>query len=135
MQWIENTSFRNIQIGYHFDPGPNSMLIQITDPAGYVPIPKYKFKIVRHFEFCDADERNTEVPHEALCTAEQGREIYELLRHAIDNRMNVIVHCHAGLCRSGAVAEVGIIMGLQDTEVERIPNVLVKKQILQWHHG
>lgn len=133
MAWIENTSLANIALGYHFDAGPNSMLIRITDPCGHLPTPKYKFKHTHHFEFLDADDRTPDIPPEALCSSEQGLEIYNLLQLAIHNKTNVVVHCHAGLCRSGAVAEAGIIMGLQDTEIFRCPNVLVKKQILQWY--
>ena len=44
--------------------------------------------------------------------------------------MNVVVHCHAGVCRSGAVAEVGIAMGFQDTGVFRAPNLMVKHKLL-----
>jgi protein tyrosine phosphatase len=47
----------------------------------------------------------------------------------------VIVHCVAGVCRSGAVCEVGVIMGFDDTEVFRSPNMLVKHKmmsVLRW---
>lgn len=38
---------------------------------------------------------------------------------------------NAGLCRSGAVAEVGIIMGFQDTHKFRLPNRLVKYKMMK----
>jgi len=53
-----------------------------------------------------------------------------LLQHALANHMNVIVHCHAGVCRSGAVAEVGIMLGFRDTEAFRAPNLLVKHRMM-----
>ena len=45
--------------------------------------------------------------------------------------MNVVVHCHAGVCRSGAVAEVGITMGFEDTGVFRAPNLMVKHKLMK----
>jgi hypothetical protein len=54
-----------------------------------------------------------------------------LLQHALKKRMNVVVHCMAGLCRSGAVAEVGVMMGFNDTERTRIPNIRVKHRLMK----
>jgi predicted protein tyrosine phosphatase len=45
--------------------------------------------------------------------------------------MNVVVHCMAGLCRSGAVAEVGVMMGFDDTERFRSPNLMVKHSLMR----
>ena len=62
---------------------------------------------------------------------EQAAEIVQLLKHALDNRMNVVVHCYAGLCRSGAVAEVGVMMGFRDCGRTRIPNLRVKHKLMK----
>jgi len=53
------------------------------------------------------------------------------LQHAKDNRMNVVVHCFAGICRSGAVCEVGVMMGFEDTGRFRSPNLLVKHRMMR----
>jgi protein tyrosine phosphatase len=53
----------------------------------------------------------------------------KILLEAKRDRSNVIVHCHAGVCRSGAVAQAGIDIGFQDTEVFRSPNLRVKKMV------
>jgi hypothetical protein len=45
--------------------------------------------------------------------------------------MNVIVHCVAGVCRSGAVCEIGVMMGFDDTEAFRSPNLLVKHRMMK----
>ena len=45
--------------------------------------------------------------------------------------MNVLVHCHAGICRSGAVVEVGEIMGFTPTDRFRAPNLLVKHRMMK----
>jgi predicted protein tyrosine phosphatase len=128
--WIENTSAIDVKNGHHFDPGPNSMLIQIADPAGWFPEPKTFFKETHRFEFLDADDEDG-FPEEAKISDTQAAEIATLLRHALDNRMNVVVHCTAGLCRSGAVTEVGVILGLDDTEKFRLPNIRVKQKLMR----
>jgi hypothetical protein len=45
--------------------------------------------------------------------------------------MNVVVHCFAGICRSGAVCEGGVMMGFNDTERYRSPNLLVKHRMMK----
>ena len=65
------------------------------------------------------------------CSQEQANELVRLLQRALANRMNVVVHCHAGVCRSGAVCEVGVMLGFRDTEVFRSPNLLVKHRMMK----
>ena len=128
--WIQNVSLADIKKGHHIDAGPNSMLIQIVDPAMEFPVPQHQFKSVHQFEFLDA-EKNDPFPDEAKITDRQAEQLVVLLQQALANRMNVIVHCHAGVCRSGAVAEVGIMMGFQDAEAFRSPNLLVKHKMMR----
>ena len=63
-------------------------------------------------------------------TDEQAKSLVLILKQALLNRSNVIVHCIAGVCRSGAVTEVGIMMGFDDTEDYRSPNLLVKHKMM-----
>jgi len=107
------------------------MLIQIADPASWFPTPKHKFKEVHRFEFLDVEEKDKVLEEEMKCSHEQAAELVRLLQHALDNRMDVIVHCFAGICRSGAVCEVGVMMGFQDTERFRSPNLLVKHRMMK----
>jgi predicted protein tyrosine phosphatase len=130
MPWIENVAASNIPIGFHHDCGPNAMLISITDPASSRPKAKHEFKERHDFEFLDA-EVNDDFPDECKITEEQAIELIKLLQHALENRMNVVVHCHAGICRSGAVVEIGVMMGFQDTERFRSPNLLVKHRMMK----
>ena len=127
--WIENVAAIDIKNGHHFDAGPNSMLIQIADPAGWFPNPRHQFKEVHQFEFLDADDEDG-FPEESKISQTQAKNIVNLLKKAVDNRMNVVVHCTAGLCRSGAVCEAGIVLGLEDTGKFRLPNLRVKKFLL-----
>ena len=135
--WIENVAAADIPIGFHRDPGANSMLISIADPASWRPEAKHQFKERHNFEFLDVEEKD-EVLEEAMkCSHEQAAELVRLLHHALDNDMNVVVHCFAGVSRSGAVCEVGVIMGFQDTESFRAPNLLVKHRMMKhlgWTH-
>jgi rhodanese-related sulfurtransferase len=129
--WIQNVALSDIRKGHHIDAGINSMLIQICDPPGDFPTPSYQFKEVHQFQFLDVEEKD-EVLEEAMkCSQEQANELVRLLQHAFDNRMNVVVHCHAGVCRSGAVCEIGVMMGFRDTEAFRSPNLLVKHRMMR----
>ncbi len=137
--WIQNVSMSDIRQGFHIDPGINAMLIQIVDPAHEFPVPKYQFRETHQFEFLDIERDgltnngNGEWFNmsEFAITQEQANELVRLLQHAMEQRMNVIVHCHAGVCRSGAVAEVGVMMGFRDTEAFRSPNLLVKHSMMK----
>lgn len=128
--WIQNVSMSDIRQGFHIDPGFNSMLIQIVDPATEFPVPKYQFRETHQFEFLDA-EKTDNFPDECKITQAQAQELVRLLQHAQQQRMNVVVHCHAGVCRSGAVAEVGVMMGFRDAEAFRSPNLLVKHSMMK----
>jgi len=131
--WIENISLEDVKKGYHHDAGDNSMLIQIVDPGVEFPTPKYKFKRVSQYFFLDVEDRD--IPgaiFDAAITDADAIGIAEDLKYALANNMNVIVHCHMGVCRSGAVAEVGVMLGFQDTEKYRIPNTMVKRKLMEY---
>ena len=128
--WIQNVALADIHKGNHIFVGENSMLNQIVDPAMEFPTPAYKFKEVHQFEFLDL-EKDDPWGEEFKITDEQAQALVKLLQHAYANHMDVIVHCVAGVCRSGAVAEVGIMMGFQDTESFRSPNLLVKHKMMK----
>lgn len=123
--FIENVSRFDICTGMHADAGKNSMLIQIVDFFDTYPTPKYGFKEVVQFKFDDVEEGPTS------CTDLQAEEIATALQRAKEQNMNVIVHCFAGLCRSGAVVEVGIMLGFNPPDRLRIPNTLVKNKLLK----
>jgi protein tyrosine phosphatase len=140
--WIQNIGAADCAHGNHFDCGDNSMLIQISDPdpkenetlklfvTPWFPTPKHTFKEVHQFQFLDVDGEGKLVDDYGITDA-QANDIVNLLKHALDNRMNVVVHCFAGVCRSGAVAEVGVMMGFIDTESFRLPNTRVKTKMLK----
>jgi predicted protein tyrosine phosphatase len=131
MPWIENVAASDVPIGFHHDAGPNSMLISITDPAGWKPEAKHNFKERHNFEFLDVEKNDFVLDEEMRCSQEQANELVRLLQHALDNRMNVVVHCMAGICRSGAVTEIGVMLGFDDTHKFRSPNLLVKHRMMK----
>lgn len=130
MNFITNVSYDDIKTGNHPNPGENSMLIQIVDPSMVFPKPKHEFKEVHKFQFLDLEEDDP-CGNEFKITDEQARQLVELLKHALEHDMNVICHCHAGICRSGAVVEVGVMMGFQDLHRPRLPNMLVKQKMMK----
>ena len=131
MPWIENVSLGDIPKAKHHNAGENSMLIQIVDPDMEFPRPLYKFKEIHQFKFLDIEANDFTIDEAFRCSDEQAAELVRLLQHALEKRMNVVVHCHAGVCRSGAVCEVGVIMGFDDCEVFRSPNLLVKHKMMK----
>lgn len=127
MPFITNVSRFDITQGWHEDAGTNSVLIQIIDEREGVPVPKYDFREVHQFIFDDVeDEDNPEA-----ITDLQAEEIAAILVEAYGNNSNVVVHCHAGICRSGAVVEVGLMLGFNEPDRLRLPNVLVKKKLMK----
>ena len=139
MPWIQNIALADVAKKHHVAVGENSMLIQIVDPAMEFPVPKHSFKEVHQFEFLDIEEDGltnngdgtwTDMSEFAITDA-QAEELVRLLQHAFENRMDVVVHCHAGVCRSGAVAEVGVMLGFDDAEAFRSPNLLVKHSMMK----
>lgn len=130
MPWIENCAADDIPKRFHHEAGENSMLISITDPASWRPTPAHNFKEIHHFEFLDIEDGDHADDPEMFISEAQAKELVKLLRHALDNRMNVVVHCFAGLCRSGAVVEVGTRMGFDDVEKFRSPNTRVMRLMM-----
>jgi len=129
-RWIENVSKSDVRNGHHYDAGANAMLIRIQDPATEFGVVARPFKEVHSFEFLDAEDSDG-FPDEAKISDAQAAELVGLLQRALDNNMNVLVHCHAGICRSGAVVEVASIMGFTPTDRFRMPNLRVKHRMMK----
>lgn len=130
--WIENIPMIAVPCGNHFAAGENSMLIQILDPGVFEwPKPKHNFKEIHQFEFLDVGDDGDDDLLDFGCTEEQAVALVELLKHAYENRMHVVVHCHAGICRSGAVVEVAEMMGFTPVERHRLPNSRVKRLMMK----
>lgn len=129
--FIENVAAADIPKGFHHDAGTNSMLIQIMDPcSSWWPEPVHPFREVHRFEFLDIEDNDEGVDEFGITDAD-AEKLVHLLQHAFEHKMNVVVHCLAGVCRSGAVCEVGVMMGFIDTERYRAPNLRVKHKMMK----
>lgn len=107
-------------------------LIRIGDPASWFteldPKIARRYNSIHEFEFLDADE-DGRFPDECMIQPEQAKVIMDILFDALENDRNVLVHCNMGLCRSGAVVEVGVVMGFDDPHRTRIPNIRVERML------
>ena len=130
IRWIENVSWDDVKNGWHSEMGENAMLIQIADPATFFPTPKKSFKQIHQFEFLDAED-DDKFDDDFKISDEQAEKLVALLIHARESSMNVLVHCHAGICRSGAVVEVGTMLGFTATDRYRQPNLRVKHKMMK----
>lgn len=124
--FIQNISKAAYAAGDHFDCGNRAIAIEILDPCSDRVTPKHKFAETYTFEFTDVEK-----DEDFSITDEQAKELVRILQLAIEEYHNVVVHCTAGICRSGAVAEIGVMMGFTDTEVYRQPNMMVKSKMLK----
>lgn len=126
MAWIGNYSKTAVHEGLHFANNENnSVLIQISDCDSYPLEPARTFTEVYRFWFDDTEDESDK----NSVTDTQIEQIAEILKNAYEKNQDVVVNCHAGLCRSGAIAEVGIMLGFRDAERKRIPNLLVKNKL------
>ena len=132
MPWIQNVALSDIVKGHHISVGDNSVLIQIVDPAMEFPTPLHKFGSVHQFEFLDLEKDDMPSAEEFKINDHQAKSLVLILQQALLNHSDVVVHCVAGVCRSGAVCEVGVMMGFDDTEVFRSPNLLVKHKMMDY---
>ena len=132
IRFIENVSKQDVNLGWHMDAGVNAMLIRIQDPATEFGNIKHAhmFKEVHEFEFLDAEDADG-FDEDFKISDAQAEELVRLLQRALDNAMNVVVHCHAGICRSGAVVEVATMMGFTPTDRFRQPNLRVKHKMMK----
>lgn len=130
MPWIGNYSFANIYKGLHHLEPKRTALIRIADVAHIFENRDVHhindFVAVQEFNFQD----NEDVDYGAM-TEEQAILMANFLRGCLAQNINVVVHCHAGLCRSGAVTDAGVAFGFQDAETFRTPNLHVKKLLFK----
>lgn len=129
MSWIVNCSRAAVKYGDHFHEPGKTWLIQISDcdnyPGAKFVEPQLEFGQVLQLRFDDTENES----HPNAMNQHEAEMIAEFLKSALEQNQNVVVHCVAGICRSGAVVEVGIMLGFMDRFVHRIPNQLVKQKL------
>ena len=129
MPFIENIAMADVAEGRHFDAGSNSRLIQILDDETNLltsdfPTPKHQFRYINLFRFNDVED-----DEQGAITQQQAKTIAYLLKLSLEQNTNVIVHCVAGICRSGAVAAVGEELGFAPAGKIKIPNCRVRTML------
>lgn len=125
--WIQNVSLSDIHNGHHPDSGKDTILIRIIDPNMEFTRTKHHFRSTAKYKFLDTEEAtDIHAP-----TQEDAAHIVANLQFAKENNLNVLVHCVMGICRSGAVCEVGVMMGFEDTNRYRQPNLLLKHLLMK----
>lgn len=128
--FIQNVSRKDIELGNHAPTSAEStVLIQISDPPRDSPIPTAQFKHRYEFFFDDI-EQETGKHGEVGITDEDAAKIADILKMAWENDYDVIVHCHAGLCRSGAIAQAGEAIGFAPGGRDQVPNLRVKHKVM-----
>jgi rhodanese-related sulfurtransferase len=130
--FITNVSMKDVIYGTHKNAGDNSLLISIRDVGVEAPVPMYKFKEIRRYVFSDATKENHNPEWDKLITPQEAASLVEDLVYALENRMNVVVHCYAGICRSGAVATIGGDLGFDFYDNGALPNPMVSS--LMWQY-
>lgn len=125
MPFIQNAAMDDVRHGWHTDAGPDGVLIQIVDPDLDFPAPKRSFFKTFQFKFLDIDSGPQAI------SQEQAKEITSILRQALAENRNVIVHCVAGVNRSGAVTEAGVAIGFTETAKWRSANMTVKHALFK----
>jgi predicted protein tyrosine phosphatase len=127
---IENCPMFAIEKGTNKLFGNDCILIQITSPSIPHPNPKTQFKEIYQFEFDDA-EFHLDGYELKLFDDNDAEQIINILLSAYSNSLNVCVNCHAGVSRSGTIALIGEIIGFELTNKNQIPNLLIKRKLLQ----
>jgi predicted protein tyrosine phosphatase len=125
-----------------FPIGQNDWLISIANKDALNANPKKPFGRVLFLNFNDVDlttgaKGETEKSKEVLgslgaITDAQADQIAEFICDAREAKANVIVNCHAGICRSGAVVRVLGELGWEirdNYSPKRMPNMLVYNKL------
>jgi predicted protein tyrosine phosphatase len=134
MPWITNVSMNAITNGT-FPDTDGGILIQIVSTVARFPeVPenrKHEFSEIYQYRFEDIEEDEKIVDLQFGIQHWQALDIIETLLSAIEKDKNVVVHCHAGICRSGAVVEVAEMLGFKTLNAYRQPNCMVKKALMK----
>ncbi len=134
MPWIQNIGKLEVPTGAHKKPRGHAILIQILDPASTPPDPLFAFHERYQFEFLDLDYpeiARDPVLAEFAMQPEHAQKIAQILQDALAQNADVVVHCTAGVARSGAVVAAAVALGFEDLHEYRHPNLFVKHALLK----
>lgn len=128
--FIVNVSEADIESGYFPGSDLETILISITDPCCAISKYSSKYSEIFRFEFLDIEDPD----HDFNITEDQAKEIAKILFDSFNSGKSVVVHCRMGICRSGAVAEAGELLGFRDLNPNRMrsPNLMVKRRVVRY---
>lgn len=140
MPFVTNVSMSDASNGrFPTWANSNTVLIQIQDvdnspTAKFVNVKnRSRFVGCYQYRFDDCERGPNTI------SLQDAESLAGVIRTAYERGNNIVVHCHAGICRSGAVTEVCVMYGFDDVDDRyRQPNLLVKnmlKQCLGLDHG
>lgn len=113
----------------------NTILVQIQDvdhaPTARFANVKKRGRFVRVVQMRFDDVDNYTVKYYTPISDDQAKQLADIIKLAKDANLNIAVHCHAGLCRSGAVVEAAVRYGFDDPKKDRFPNKLVLQKLTQ----
>lgn len=127
-----NMSAADVQ---HFEPPPNSWIISILNPNGFVPPINLGeefggYKGLLQVVFHDISEPQ---PGFRAISDEDASCIADFVDRAKEQDKNLYVHCTAGQCRSAAIVEVLLALGWEIDKnchcPARKPNTLVYDKV------
>ncbi|UTS52074.1 hypothetical protein [Synechococcus phage BUCT-ZZ01] len=130
---IENLSMGDVSQGRYpsWCIQENTYLIQIQDGLSWTFVNaknRGKFAGYSQFRFDDTD-RHTDA---FAISDKEAEKIAEILKDCAAKKLDILVHCHAGICRSGAVVEAAVAcLGYEDPKRYRNPNTLVKRKLFK----
>lgn len=101
------------------------ILIRLHNPDYEFPEGESEFlrEVFFHEVFEIAVDDSDNIPEDVI------EELAIILTVAKNLGKNIVVHCHAGISRSGAVVEVATMMGFEDIGRYRSPNRVLKEKL------
>lgn len=123
MPWIANVGESHAEM---YEPDDNTVVISITEPNRKARL--NGFKDMLRLEFQDYDHNRNHPEDAVLFTPTLAARIVRFARKHRDNESNILIHCAAGISRSGAVAEALLeaFPEYEDKGLKRYPNNMVK---------
>lgn len=123
MSWIANVGEAFAE---KWTPDGETVCISISEPGRKVKLPQFVDLIREHFQ--DYDGEKSHPDSAVLFTPNHAARIARFARKHRDAGRNILVHCAAGVSRSGAVAEALLeaFPEYEDRGWIRHPNGMVK---------
>lgn len=124
MPWIMN---RGEEWVAQMEPEPGTVCVSITEPGRRAKLPRFDDLLRMEFQDYDGERKYSEGA--ALFTPNHAARLARFLRKHRDAGKNIVVHCAAGISRSGGVVEAALeaFHEYEDRGWARFPNGHVKR--------